>query len=124
MSLDALRAMRRQGSRPGTPVLLVVGACPAWARDLPHVVEVRATDRPALMDLRPLIGLWAAALLLPPADRAQAIAAMDAAREAGADLYGAADAEGAHLFIQDPTPAHESNLRRTWKLYATGKGTL
>lgn len=117
MSLEAIRAVRRSGHKPDTPVLIVVGRCPKWARNLPHVVSVPADANPALMDMRPLVGVWVAVLLLDPL-YALGARVMDAVTEAGAKFYGAASPLGIHLCIADPTPAHEQNLKATWRLYA------
>lgn len=55
MSLDALRELRRAGSRPDSVVKVVVGR--RTADDRPDVICLTASDRPALMDWRAVIGL-------------------------------------------------------------------
>lgn len=118
MSLEALREMRRQGARPDVPVLVLVGRRPAHLEDSARLIFVDESTRVADMDLRPLVGLWVAVLLLDPLlDQAERL--LSAMEEHKAKPYGLVMADGTvHMGIAEPTPEHELNLFRTWELYA------
>lgn len=55
MSLETLRELRRSGSKPDAVVKVVVGRRTADER--PDVICLTASDRPAFMDWRAVIGL-------------------------------------------------------------------
>lgn len=118
MSLEALRDLRRTGVRPDAPVLALVGRRPAWVEDSGRVICVDESTRVHDLDLRPLVGLWVAVLLLDPlVDLAGRL--LSALEEHKAKPYGVVMADGTvHMGIADPTSEQELNLFRTWELYA------
>lgn len=118
MALDTLRDLRRQGQRPGPPVLVVIGPVPADAQESPRLVRISEGARIADMDFRPLVGLWVAVLMTAPLyDLAMQL--LDAMQDAEAKPYGFVTHDGhVTLSIANPTPEHELNLYRTWELYA------
>jgi hypothetical protein len=81
-------------------------------------VLLTADAKPAEIDFRPLIGLWAALLLNEPLhDLAARV--LEAMQEVTAKPYGVVLHDGSvHMGIAEPTPEHVNNLRATWELYA------
>lgn len=114
MSLDAIRAVRRQGLRPGF-VSLVVGPVPRWLDDDETVVLIPEDASPEFMDWRPVVGVNLAVFQTRPLP-ALTLRAIKAAEAAGAAFYGAADAAGVYPMVKNPTDEHRRHLQKTWEL--------
>lgn len=117
MSLEALRALRRSGKRPSGPILAIVGNQPKHHKDMVTEFVVQPTDKPEAMDMRPLVGLWVAVLVM---DKSEPLGGrvLEAAMKAGAKIYGVALPDRTvHMGIEQPTRAHIRNLIQTWDAY-------
>lgn len=100
--------------KPGI-VMVVIGDLPRWI-DADHhgTIVVRHGDDPARMDWRPMVGVMAAVFLVGQ-DLGRFLAVLDALRDAGAVLFGAANWTGAYPLLADATDEHTRLLRRGWE---------
>lgn len=114
MSLEALRRLRRSGAKPDGVVSILIGSRPAWCDDDAGLIVIRGTDQPAVMDLRPLVGLWVA-LYSRESNPALTLETMDALQAAGARFFGAVLAGETHPCVSEPTDAHHIALRQQWE---------
>lgn len=114
MSLSSLMKLRLQGKRPAGPVTVLVGKRPSWREDDETLVVITPAAEPALMDFRPLVGLWTTLVVLGDnyQHAGRVLAAIDAA---GAKLFGAALPCGTYPCLQNPTEQHHRVLRETRK---------
>lgn len=114
MSLDAIRNLRRSGVKPSRAVYVVIGDTSALLDEATSVV-VRATDRPQAMDWGALVGLPVTVFTMQPLPHLT-IAVLDALRDIGAKVFGAADSSGVYPLLMDADESHEALLRRAWEL--------
>jgi hypothetical protein len=87
MSLDHIRDMRIARKKPSGIVTVVIGSLPKKFRTDPLMVEIKAGVNPSLLDLRPLVGVWVAAILIE-GQQAALDQAIEALAKAGAKLFG------------------------------------
>lgn len=118
MSLQAIRDMRMQRQKPSAILSIIIGEAPkGWKSDA-NLIELRPGCQPALMDWRPVVGLWTAFYMLTP-DWAVMDAAVDAATKAGAKLFGFVHAGKAHTLCDFDKPENEKRaaflMRAEWE---------
>ena len=104
MSLQALRTLRLQGSRPHAPVTVMVGMKPSGDDDA-SVVVIPASAHPSIMDFRPLTGLWVV-LVIAEDSFDLALKTLDAMVAAGAKVFGASLPDQAFPCFAEVTPDH------------------
>lgn len=110
MSLETLANLRRMRKRPHA-VNVVLGKPPDWFGDDPREVVIAPTDKPAFMDLRPLIGVSTYVVELQRDDN-RFSAVIEALQVAGAHIDGIVSAAGAC----GSSPEHERALVRLREL--------
>lgn len=111
MSLDSLRDLRRSGSSPDVIVKVVVGRRIPALEASPDVITILPADQPALLDLRPIVGLPLALFVCPGSDEL-AESTLDALLAAGGRVHGAAWSD-ATCTTDEPT---KPVLHRMWEL--------
>lgn len=115
MSIQDLLELRMMRQKPESMITVFIGKRPKWKPDGPTIVVVSPTDRPAVLDWRPLIGLWVCVVMAGD-DYALAGQVLDALKESGAKVFGAAYPCGTYPCIADPTKEHHRVLRETREL--------
>lgn len=118
MSLEALRQLRRRGSRPDGVITILVGQLPKWRRDSAAFVHIAPDARIDQIDWRPLVGLWVA-MFVTTRDTAAAAALLRCLEGVKVKFYGAADHSGTYPCVADATERHHTNLRATWEALCT-----
>ena len=100
--LDRLRDIRRHGLRPADSVLLIVpGMSPPWRVALEGELLCEQQDRPAMADLRALVGLRVI-VVGESGQFAEAVQWVNAARVAGAHEVGVAFGHPQESWIDGP----------------------
>lgn len=96
MSLHDILALRKAGKKPSGVVSVVIGKIPQIHRGELLTVEVAPGSNPALMDWRPLVGVWVSVIHVD-GDWHLMDQTVEALTKAGAKLIGFARAGSAHL---------------------------
>ena len=112
MSLQTLRAMRLNRERPTAVVTVFVGEKPEGFTDSPARILVLPHHTPALLDFRPLVGLWVDLVMVDDL-YPLALKTIDCINAAGAKFFGASLPCGTYPCIQNPTREHHAILRQT-----------
>jgi hypothetical protein len=114
MTLQALRQVRLQGGKPSSLVKVVVGKRVPALESQPDLITVTDSDRPALMDWRPVVGLPVVLFVCRGADLLGE-AVLDALVPAGCRLEGAAWWDATVSTDEETKPV----LHRMWDLLCT-----
>jgi hypothetical protein len=96
MSLHDILLLRKSRQKPSGVVSVVIGKIPQIHRSEPFTVEVAPGSNPALMDWRPLVGVWVS-IIHVDGDWHLMDQTVEALTKAGAKLIGFVMAGRAHL---------------------------
>ena len=114
MSLDLLRALRRQRQMPAGVISIVLSDKPLALHDSPSLVVIKSTDEPQFMDLRPLVGL-PVALYSRSADADQFLRLLDVLESLQCKFFGAVTQDFVLPMLKGATPRHAELLTQSWK---------
>lgn len=113
MSLADIRTMRLARQKPSGVVTVVIGEIPKAHRADQLMVEVLPGSNPALLDWRPLFGVWVSVIHIA-GDWNLTDQAVEAVSKAGAKLFGFARAGCFFPLANFDNP--EDTRKATWLL--------